>query len=156
MTGPRGACYEHVVFARSIGLLALTLAFVSCATSSRDPFDPSAPPVGPDGGSFAQDGGMKPVPTGVGEVFGHSENTLYRVDTVTRSVTEVGVFAGCTYVADIALDESSNIYASTGSELFYIETNTARCTRIAGGTFPNSLSFVPLGTVEADREYLHE
>ena len=84
-------------------------------------------------------------PTGAGEVFGHSENTLYRVDTVTRSVTQVGVFDGCTYVADIALDESSNIYASTGTELFYVETNTAHCTRIATGTFPNSLSFVPGG-----------
>jgi len=145
------------VFARSIGLFALVLVAAwsaSCANSTKDPFDPSTPPVGTDGGSFAQDGGMKPDPSGAGEVFGHSENTLYRVDTITRSVTEVGVFDGCTYVADIALDESSNIYASTGSELFYVETNTARCTRIAGGTFPNSLSFVPAGTVEADREAL--
>ena len=63
-------------------------------------------------------------------------------------------FNGCTYVQDIALDEQSNIYGSTGAELFYIETNTAHCTRIAAGTFPNSLSFVPAGTVEADREAL--
>ena len=163
--GAKGACYEGPVIARSIGLvsplfaLAASAAFASlasggCATSTKDPFDPGAVPVLPtDSGTFAQDGG-RPDPTGAGEVFGHSENTLYRVDTLTRSVTEVGVFDGCTYVADIALDESSTIYASTGSELFYIETNTARCTRIAAGTFPPSLSFVPAGTVEPDREAL--
>ncbi|MEA2748496.1 MAG: hypothetical protein QOI41_2639 [Myxococcales bacterium] len=131
-----------------------SLSLVACANSSKDTFDPSAPVVPSDGGSsFSAEAG-RPNPTGAGEVFGHSENTLFRVDTVTRSVTPVGVFEGCTYVADIALDEMSNIYASTGAELFFVETNTAHCTRIAAGTFPNSLSFVPVGTVEPDREAL--
>ena len=135
------------------GALAFAITAGACARTATDGFDPGATPD-PDGGTFAQEAGAKADPSGAGEVFGHSESTLYRVDTVTRSVTEVGVFQGCTYVADIALDESSNIYASTGSELFLVETNTARCTRIAGGTFPNSLSFVPAGTVESDREAL--
>ncbi len=134
----------------AVGVMSLA----ACARSSKDGFDPSAPVVPVDGGSsFSAEAG-RPNPSGAGEVFGHSENTLYRVDTVTRSVTPVGVFEGCTYVADIALDEMSNIYASTGAELFFVETNTAHCTRIASGTFPNSLSFVPVGTVEADREAL--
>ena len=135
-----------------VGAALSALAF-ACAKSTPDGFDPNAP-SDPDAGSFAQEASTKPDPTGAGEVFGHSENTLYRVDTVTRSVTAIGAFEGCTYVADIALDQDSNIYASTGSELFLVETNTAHCTRIAGGTFPNSLSFVPAGTVEADREAL--
>ena len=136
--------------AAAVGVMSLA----ACARSSKDGFDPSAPVVPVDGGSsFSAEAGQ-PNPSGAGEVFGHSENTLYRVDTVTRSVTPVGVFEGCTYVADIALDEMSNIYASTGAELFFVETNTAHCTRIASGTFPNSLSFVPVGTVEADREAL--
>jgi hypothetical protein len=147
------------VFARRIVLVGLAVAAVAvtaaaCANSSRDAFEPNGPVVPSDGGSsFSAEAG-RPNPSGAGEVFGHSENTLYRVDTVTRSVTPVGVFEGCTYVADIALDEMSNIYASTGAELFFVETNTAHCTRIAAGTFPNSLSFVPVGTVEADREAL--
>ncbi len=133
---------------------SLAASLSACANSSKDAFDPNAPAAQGDGGaSFSTEAG-RPDPSGAGEVFGHSENTLYRVDTVTRSVTPVGVFEGCTYVADIALDESSNIYASTGAELFYVETNTAHCTRIAAGTFPNSLSFVPAGTVEPDREAL--
>lgn len=161
----KGACYERAVIARfvrsffglgtalALGALA-ALVGPACANSSRDTFDPSA---AADGGGvgrpFSTDGGM-PDLTGQGEVFGHSENTLYRVDTVSRAVTEVGVFDGCTYVADIALDQDSNIYASTGSELFYVETNTAHCTRIAGGTFPNSLSFVPAGAIDPDHETL--
>jgi hypothetical protein len=143
------AHYSKLAFAFALGLATVGAA---CANSRGDGFDPNAPPA-TDGGTFAQEAG-KPDPSGAGEVFGHSENTLYRVDTITRSVSEVGVFQGCTYVADIALDESSNIYASTGSELFLVETNTARCTLVGTGTFPNSLSFVPAGTVEGDREAL--
>jgi DNA-binding beta-propeller fold protein YncE len=144
------SCAAAAMSAAGVGSLSL----VACANSSKDTFDPSAPVVPSDGGSsFSAEAG-RPNPTGAGEVFGHSENTLYRVDTVTRSVTPVGVFEGCTYVADIALDEMSNIYASTGAELFFVETNTAHCTRIAAGMFPNSLSFVPVGTVEPDREAL--
>jgi hypothetical protein len=129
------------------------LLVVACARTSSDDVDPSARPDIDGGSAFAGESGP-PDPSGAGEVFGQSQTTLYRVDTVTQSVTPVGDFEGCTYVQDIALDESSNIYASTGSELFYVETNTARCTRIASGTFPNSLSFVPAGTVESDREAL--
>jgi DNA-binding beta-propeller fold protein YncE len=140
-------------------LAAVTFAFfagavAACAKSSKDGFDNTSSVAPSDGGTAFSTEAGRPNPSGAGEVFGHSENTLYRVDTVTRSVTQVGVFEGCTYVADIALDESSNIYASTGAELYYVETNTAHCTRIAAGTFPNSLSFVPAGTVEPDREAL--
>jgi len=134
----------------TVGLLA---AAAACADSTRDAYDPNGPAAAADGGTFAMEA-SRPDPTGAGEVFGHSDNTLYRVDTVTRAVTEVGVFNGCTNVNDIALDESSSIYASTATELFYVETNTGNCTRIAQGTFPNSLSFVPAGTLEADRETL--
>jgi DNA-binding beta-propeller fold protein YncE len=147
---------RHPVLVAALALLfggVATAGLTACAKATDDRFDPSAP-GDPDSGGFAQEASSKPDPSGAGEVFGHSENTLFRVDTVTRSVTEIGTFQGCTYVADIALDQASNIYASTGSELFLVETNTAHCTRIAGGTFPNSLSFVPAGTVEADREAL--
>ena len=132
--------------------LLVMLVMPACARSSKA-YDEDGPPVADGGGAFAMEA-SPPDPTGAGEVFGHSDNTLYRVDTVTRYVTEVGYFKGCSNINDIALDESSNIYASTGGELYYVETNTGNCTRIAGGVFPASLSFVPAGTVEADREAL--
>lgn len=139
---------------RSAPLVAAlaALAALSCANSSKDPFESDGPAA--DGGAAFATEASRPDPTGAGEVFGHSDNTLYRVDTISRTVTEVGAFNGCTNINDIALDESSSIYASTGTELFYVETNTGNCTRISTGTFPNSLSFVPAGTVESNREAL--
>lgn len=124
---------------------------VACAASSRDGF---SEPADRDGGtSFATDaGGPDPEPSG--EVYGHSDTVLYVVDTATHAVRELGAFQGCTHVVDIALDESSTIYGSTGAELFLIENSSARCTRIASGTFPNSLSFVPAGTLEPGKETL--
>jgi hypothetical protein len=66
----------------------------------------------------------------------------------------VGYFQGCTHVADIALDQDSNMYASTGAALYYVETNTGRCTLVKTGAFPNSLSFVPAGTLDFAQETL--
>lgn len=123
---------------------------VGCATSSRETF---SEPARDGGSSFAIETGA-PEPGPSGEVYGHSDTVLYVVDTATHAVREVGAFQGCTHVVDIALDESSTIYGSTGAELFLIENNSARCTRIATGSFPNSLSFVPAGTLEPAKETL--
>lgn len=134
------------------GIGASAFAAAACAESGRDGFDPGTGLT--DGGFGTNETAPRPTPGVYGEVFGHSESALFRVDTRTREVAEIGVFQGCTYVADIALDESSTIYGSTGAELVLIENNTARCTRIASGVFPNSLSFVPAGTVDSNAEAL--
>lgn len=135
----------------SVALAAFGIV-VACAESKRDAIE--EPPGGGDGGSFSQEASTKPDLSGQGEVFGHSETSLFRVDTTTQTVTEVGTFSGCAYIADIALDETSTIYGSNGADLFFIETNTARCTKIASGAFPNSLSFVPAGTLDPTAETL--
>jgi hypothetical protein len=95
------------------------------------------------------------TPAGVSEVWSHSADTLYRLDPVTKEVTVVGRFSGCaTSVIDIALDAQSNIYATTFGSLERIDKATARCTTIAMGQYPNSLSFVPKGTVDPNEEAL--
>jgi hypothetical protein len=139
------------VLARILAVSALAGGLVACASSGRASFEGDPPPS--DGGTFAPGDGA-PKPSIPGEVFGHSENMLFRVNTDTREVSEVGYFQGCTYVADIAIDESSAIYASTGTELYLVQTNTAQCAKIASGTFPNSLSFVPAGTLDDTKETL--
>src|SRR5262249_32943717 len=88
------------------------------------------------------------------EVYGHSDDKLYRVDTITKALTEIGTFTGCTHVADIAVDANSDLYASTGTEMYLVATQNARCTKLAAGTFPNSLSFVPRGTLDPNAEVL--
>jgi hypothetical protein len=129
---------------RSFVLPAMIL--FACAKSDGDA-DLSTPPNTDGGTAFQSDGSLPPPPSGL--VYGHSSTYLYRIDTATRNVSEVGFFAGCGHVSDIALDETSTLYASNGAELFVVENNTARCTKVAAGAFPNSLSFVPAGTLDA-------
>jgi hypothetical protein len=133
-------------------LWATVLAGGACATSSSDPI--IQVPAPNDGGALLGDAGAPPPPTAQGDVYGHTDTALYKVDTQSHLVSQIGVFEGCTYVADIALDKDSNIYASTSAALYLVQTNTAECTKIASGTFPNSLSFVPVGTLDPSSETL--
>ena len=92
----------------------------------------------------------------IAEVFGHSGRTLYRLDPETLGVEEVGDFTNCgtQSVVDLALDEDSNMFGVRYGALYSIDRVTAECTLIANGEYPDSLSFVPRGTVLADREAL--
>jgi len=109
------------------------------------------------GGSFS--GGLGVGGGGAGaplvaEVYGHGPNILYKLDPLTNEVTEIGSFVGCSSVIDLAIDKDHNIYATTSTGLWSIDKNTATCTLIGGGSFPNSLSFVPEGTVDPSSEAL--
>jgi hypothetical protein len=93
-------------------------------------------------------------PPEVSEVYGHSAGTLYRLDPVSKEVDEVGDFSGCGPVIDIALDEKSNLIAASYQALYTVDKANAECTEIAKGDYPNSLSFVPKGTVDPNEEAL--
>lgn len=134
------------IFRHAFHVLALALA----ACSSKP-----AGFVGGDDAGAPEAGIFQPGDGGTGysgptEVYGHSDDKLYRVDAVTKAVKEVGTFFPCTHIADIAVDAESNLYASTGTEMYAISTTNARCVKLASGTFPNSLSFVPRGTLDAN------
>lgn len=94
----------------------------------------------------------------IAEVFGHSKSTLYKLNPDTKAVGVVGDFVGCSSsVVDIALDKNSNLYATADDGLYTVDKVTAQCTNIvhaAQGVFPNSLSFVPAGTVDPNDETL--
>lgn len=125
---------------------------------------------GGDGASVTVSGSTTSTSTGgeeqIAEVYGHSATTLYRLDPETKAVTIVNPFSGCDdQVVDIALDKDSNLYGTTVNRadptdpiqsggLWRIDKNTAACTLVARGDFPNSLSFVPAGTLDADEEAL--
>jgi hypothetical protein len=91
---------------------------------------------------------------GPAEVFGQSAGTLYKVDPNTKAVTTVGNFQGCDTVIDIALDKDGNMFGTTFTGFYKIDKTTAVCTHIANGTYPNSLSFVPKGTLDPNVEAL--
>jgi hypothetical protein len=146
--------------------VALTaLALAACGGSSKGfgesgepaPAGTSPQPGPAPGGSGGGGGGDlgkvgdKKAPA---EVYGHSPDVLYKLDPETKAVTVIGPFQGCNQVIDIAIDENSNLYGTTSGALWSIDRATARCTYIAGGSYPNSLSFVPKGTVDANVEAL--
>lgn len=87
-------------------------------------------------------------------VYAHSSSTLYRLNPDTLGVEVVGDFSGCSSVVDIALDKDSNLYGTTFSGLYKIDIGTATCTLISTGSYPNSLSFVPVGVLDANKEVL--
>ena len=103
------------------------------------------------GGSGGGQGGGEPQ---IAEVYGHSPDTLYRLDPDTKAVTTVGDFQGCSGVIDIALDKDSKLLGASFGGLYAIDKGNAHCTLIANGSYPNSLSFVPAGTVDPDKEAL--
>lgn len=116
--------------------------------TTEDDTDPVGPilDVGPE-----ETGGIE-----LAEVFGHSGDTLYRLDPETLDVDEVGRFEGCNdgAVIDIALDTDSNMFGVSYDSLYEIDRVTAQCTLIASGSYPTSLSFVPEGTVTVTGEAL--
>jgi hypothetical protein len=87
-------------------------------------------------------------------VYAHSADTLFRIDAETKELTKVGDFSCASAVIDIAMDRSGNLYGTTFGSLVSINKTTAACTVIKEGSYPNSLSFVPQGTVFPDREAL--
>lgn len=132
-----------------------------------------------DGGSQGSlpqgDGGPASTGTdGPGEVFGHSADTLYKLEPTSMTVTKIGKFS-CVDIPcdmgegmwDIALDKDGNMYGSvnvmdnscsgfgTGA-IVKIDKTNASCSVLgtSSSTFPNSLSFVPAGTIDPTNEVL--
>lgn len=89
------------------------------------------------------------------EVFAHSPTTLFKLDPITKAVALVNDFSGCGgEVIDIAIDKDGVMYGTTFFGLNKIDKATAACTQVASGSYPNSLSFVPQGTLDPNEEAL--
>jgi hypothetical protein len=99
-----------------------------------------------------EDAKAPPSPTAI--VYAHSADTLYRLDPNTNQVSVVGAFDGCTQVIDLALDANGNAYVTTMGGFYTLDLRTAKCVRVASGVYPNSLSFVPKGTLDPNTEAL--
>lgn len=156
----------HLVRDRSFAPCMLSIAAVVTACAPATGIDSLGPgeaggagagSTGSDGSSFAVGGGgpgAGGASSQLAEVFGHSDSTLYRMDPTTKAVTVVGAFQGCSAVVDIAVDADSRLFATSETGLHRVDPATAACTPIAQGDYPNSLSFVPAGTVDPAVEAL--
>jgi hypothetical protein len=110
-----------------------------------------SPSIVPSDASFGADIGPSNRPS---EVYGNSPDTLYKLDPDTKAVEVVGTFDGCSQIIDIALDKDSRLFGTTSTTLVSIDRKTAKCSEIARGSYPNSLSFVPAGTLDPSVEAL--
>ena len=121
------------------------------------------------------DGADPPLPDGgkpPGRIYAHTKNTLYRFDPLANTLVEVGVFScvpengigglGTTpendAVIDLALDRTGQMYATTYWRFIKVDATSGSCQVVRTDTqanmYPNSLSFVPLGTVDPTQEAL--
>jgi hypothetical protein len=168
------------------GLVIASLLVVACSSRHASDFsdDPDAGssgsgPIGDggSGGALASDAGIGDgsvaPPDAPGEVYGHSSDTLYKLDPTTKIVSTIGKFSGIDTSCDanegmwdIALDKDGNMYGSvmlegaecdeTAGEIVKIDKTTAAMTVLgtSATAFPNSLSFVPAGTIDPVNEVL--
>jgi hypothetical protein len=102
----------------------------------------------------------------VGEVYAHSATTLYRLDPISKSLATLGAFDCVTAdlasgfgMWDIAVDKNGSVFGSvvqaSGNKLVHIDKTNASCTTIATAKdLPNSLAFVPAGTLDSSDEVL--
>lgn len=92
-------------------------------------------------------------------IYAHTPLRLYAFRPSTRELSEVGAFSCMSpsdTVIDLAVNGEGRMYATSYTALLHVDPRTGACTAIpspAGG-FPNSLSFVPAGTVFPDAEAL--
>lgn len=139
------------------------MAIIGCSASGSDDGGAGGAGVGGAGTGIGMTTSSITVGVGGGggninaEVFAHSDNTLFRLDPVTKEVTNVGIFSGdCQNdpIIDIAIDEVGQMYAASFSALYRVDSTSAQCVFLANGSYPNSMSFVPKGTVDPDEEAL--
>ena len=133
-------------------------AFIGPDASSDDSGDP-----GLDSGDFihpdaADTGPVDPGDSSLPEVavvYAHSPSALYKLDPNTKAVSLIAAFTGCTaQVIDLALDANSNAFVTTFDGVYSLNLKTAACKLIQNGSYPNSLSFVPKGTLDPTQEAL--
>lgn len=94
-------------------------------------------------------------------IYAHTLDTLYLYDTAANAPKPIGKFS-CVEsgdrVLDIALDRTGAMYGTTDDLFISIDPISATCDIIKqpgiAGQYPNSLSFVPAGTVDATKEAL--
>lgn len=91
-------------------------------------------------------------------MLAHTGKELYRLEPVGRQLTRIGAF-GCLPstddMLDIAIDRTGAVFGTSFGGFLTIDPVTAACAFVArGADYPNSLSFVPVGTADATKEAL--
>lgn len=101
------------------------------------------------------DGGTPP-----GFVYAHTPRALYLYEPIGKKLSKVGDFScleNGDRMLDIAVDRDGVMYGTSYVGLLSINPTTGACSYVkkdSGARYPNSLSFVPMGTVDPTKETL--
>jgi hypothetical protein len=137
--------------------------------SGGSPTSGGGPSAGGSGG-FETVGGSGGGTPAEGEVYGHSDTQLFKLEPIAKVVTVVGTF-DCVSITfpgsgegmwDIAIDKDGRMVGTLAKlenfvqngALVEIDEVNAHCSVIATGVYPNSLTFVPAGTLDPTNEVL--
>lgn len=117
-------------------------------TPNPDAREPDARVIDAPGGIDAEE----PLPS---QVFAHSGQTLYRIDTATNMSIRVGDFTnlGTQSMTDIAVDRNGRMIGVTLNKIFEVNKSTGAATFLAdftGADNLTSLSFVPVNIGNPD------
>jgi hypothetical protein len=101
------------------------------------------------------DAGADVLPPPPVAVYANSGGALFLLDPAAQTFGVIGNFKGCEKVVDLAVDRAGRIFVTTPMGLFRVDAGDATCTPIGGaGNYPNSLSFVPAGTLDPEVDAL--
>lgn len=93
-----------------------------------------------------------------GRVYAHTKDTLYLFDPIGDALTKIGSFAcleESDRMLDIALDRDGVMYGTSDWGFLRIDPVGANCSYVTmDWLYPNSLAFVPVGTVDPTKEAL--
>ncbi|MBX3203605.1 MAG: hypothetical protein KF764_00990 [Labilithrix sp.] len=101
------------------------------------------------------DGGKPP-----GRVYAHTAKTLYLFEPLGQTLTKIGPFACLNpsdRMLDLALDRDGVMYGTSDDGFLKIDPVDASCSYVKedrAAQYPNSLAFVPIGTVDNTKEVL--
>lgn len=162
-----------LLFAFGTGLSISAAALIACSSpepKSAIPFDTRDDDEDPKDGPGKKrredppqteedpplpDGGKPP-----GRVYAHTSKTLYLLDPLAETLTKVGdldCLKPGDRLLDIALDRVGVMYGTSDRGFLKIDPIDARCSYVKedpAAQYPNSLAFVPIGTVDDTKEAL--
>jgi hypothetical protein len=101
------------------------------------------------------DGGAPP-----GAVYAHTARNLYLFEPISKKLSFVGPFTcleSNDSMIDVALDRDGIMFGTSFNGFLKINTTTGSCEYVKkdpAAQYPNSLSFVPTGTVDPTKETL--
>jgi hypothetical protein len=165
--------HRHAFFFVVAALAGLAPVAVACS-SQKD--SPAGFPVtdAPDGSKIRPDSSTDAAPPddsatpdasgGPGRVYANTGDTLYLFEPVSGDLKVVGKFScldpkdSTDVVIDLAVDRTGLMFATTILRFLRVDPTNASCSEVAKAPgldyYPNALSFVPAGTVDATKEAL--